>query len=651
MSLFSNSLSISGRVISILALSAIGFIMIGSIAYYETGNIATQWRNFQSQVTTRNQLLKDIRHHFGYVGAIHHFKNYVLRQQPKYLERFDQSYLQLHQTFQAYQKLPNLTATELKHLSTVIGVAELYREHSTLIENLAQQSKTAEQIDKVVKIDDKPALLAMAALDEYTEQLVITKTEALNHILARVRWTTLIIIIISALLITPLAIWLIKHIRRSLNMAMSVSKQLSNGQLQIDVTVTSQDEAGQMLVALQTLVVKLREVVNQLNQVSNLIDDSTHDLLGACHKISQGAELQSIVTKESTAAIQQMLDAIQQVVNHTQSLSQHVDSTATTITKMTDSLESVASNMNTLSNSVNQTSNTVTQMVTSIEQVASYVHDVNLSSEMAVKEARAGNVSATKIIAEMHEISESMAEIVTVIETLETNNRKVSRIIDSISEIAEQTNLLALNAAIEAARAGEHGKGFAVVASEVRKLAERTNSLAKEIVQLIADMQKNTEEAITVTQQGREKTNVGVELATQAGEALARITQSVTTVNDKVAEIGHATQRQAHSSEDVITAMKNMRTLAIAVDRATKEQSENNLRIIESVAIMRQMTKAVLDATHTQQTHSAQMMKSTQNIEIISEENNITVEEIEQVAQQLSRQTLDLQKVRTFFNT
>ena len=651
MSLFGHSLSISKRVISILGLSAIGFIMIGSLAYYETGNIAQQWHNFQDQVTTRNQLLKEIRHHFGYVGAIHHFKNYVLRKQLKYLEWFDQSYLKLDQAFQAYKKLPDLTASEREHLLTVIGVAELYRENSTLIENLAKQGKTAEEIDKVVKIDDKPALLAMAALDDYTQQLVVTETGNLNSILIRVRWTTLAIIIISALLVTPLAILFINHIRQSLNMAILVSKQLSNGLLYIDVTVTSQDEAGQMLTALQTLVSKLREIVDQLNQVSNLIDDSTNDLLGACHKIAQGAELQSVVTKESTATIQAMLDAIQQVVNHTQSFSQHVNATATTITHMTDSLESVAANMDTLSNSVNQTSETVTHMVKSIEQVAAHVHDVNLSSETAVKEARAGNVSATKIIEEMHEISTSMTDIVSVIGTLETNNRKVSRIIDSISEIAEQTNLLALNAAIEAARAGEHGKGFAVVASEVRKLAERTNSLAKEIVQLIADMQKNTEEAMTVTKQGREKTNVGVELATQAGEALARITQTVSTVNDKVAEIGYATQRQAHSSEDVITAMKNMRSLTLAVDKATKEQSENNRKIIESVKIMRQMTKAVLDATHTQQAHSTKMMTSIQNIGAISEENNTTVGEIKEVAQQLSRQTLDLQKVRAFFST
>lgn len=643
------SLSITKQIIGVIALATVGFILIAGTAYLETDNVTDQWQAFQNQITVRIDLLKDIRQHFGYGGAIHHFKNYVLRQQSSYLNRFNSSFSQLKQTFINYQQLPDLSNKEKQWLDVVQTVAEKYNSYSKLIASLAQAGKTAEEIDKVVKIDDKPALQAMQAIDDHIFELAQQQTQSLNAILFRAQLVNIIIIFITITVTVSVALWLMRRITNSLNTAKQVTHQLSTGDLQIKITAFPNDETGQILLAQQQLIDKLRDIVGQLNQVANAINDTKDALSDTSGQISQGANQQSTATEQTSHIVNQMVSAIEQVVSNIHSLSQHVDKTYESIQEIRVSIQVVADNAETLNLSVEDTTRIIKQMAHSIEQIANNVREATQSTEMAVDEAAAGREAVKKTVNEMYEISRTMENIVKVIRQLDDNNHKINGIIDIISDIAEQTNLLALNAAIEAARAGEHGRGFAVVAAEVRKLAERSNHLAKEISKLIGDVQQDTADAIAVTQQGVEKTNLGLELANQAGETLERITHSTQTINRMVTEIGELTQQQTTASEHIVNTMQNMQQLTLAVEKATKEQTANNDQILNSIAIMNQMAKEVTIATQEQHNGSQRIHTAIDNITDISKQNLHTVSAIKTMIEQLGQQTSNLKTIQGFF--
>jgi methyl-accepting chemotaxis protein len=175
---------------------------------------------------------------------------------------------------------------------------------------------------------------------------------------------------------------------------------------------------------------------------------------------------------------------------------------------------------------------------------------------------------------EMSRISASVRESSAVILDLEQRSRDISAIVKAIKEIAEQTNLLALNAAIEAARAGEQGRGFAVVADEVRKLAERTTLSTQEIAGMIDQIQKGTRTAVSSMEAGMRRVDSGVELAGQAGDAIGRIKASAEQVVGVVDSISAALREQSAASNDIARKVEQI-----------AQMSEENTAAVQNTAV------------------------------------------------------------------
>ena len=201
-----------------------------------------------------------------------------------------------------------------------------------------------------------------------------------------------------------------------------------------------------------------------------------------------------------------------------------------------------------------------TQVATAMQEMSATVAQVSENSNRAADDARQaadtarhGGAIVDETLAKMSAIAASVGGTAEKMRELGKSSDQIGRIIGVIDDIADQTNLLALNAAIEAARAGEQGRGFAVVADEVRKLAERTTTATKEISQMIKNIQEETRTAVSAMEEGTRQVEAGVKSTAQAGDSLKEIIQMAEQVGEKIRHIATAGTQQASATEQVNT--------------------------------------------------------------------------------------------------
>lgn len=356
----------------------------------------------------------------------------------------------------------------------------------------------------------------------------------------------LAVTVLSILLALGMGWLIMRMITNPLNQIVATIREVARGNLKVEkLNISSQDEFGRLFSEFNTMTQSLKTLVTSFSSTAEQVAASAEEL---------------------TANADQSAQATSQV--------------AATICDLARGSEKQVTALDT-------TAAVVEQMSAGIQQIAANANAVNNVAEKTTSAAKDGNTAVDAAIRQMSSIENTVLRSAGVVTKLGDRSKEIGQIVATISGIAGQTNLLALNAAIEAARAGEQGRGFAVVADEVRKLAEQSQEAAKQIAGLITEMQSETGHAVLAMNEGTHEVKVGADVVANAGHAFKEIVRLIDEVSSQIKEISIAIQQMASGSKQIVMSIRdidNVSRSAAGQAQTVSAATEEHLASMEEVA-------------------------------------------------------------------
>ncbi len=430
----------------------------------------------------------------------------------------DKDRAKINENFEQLEKVTvSVKGKEL--IRNMIDTRAAFRSYTDEVVGLAMNNKRDEATKVLYGENYKTQTAYLAAVKQFVEFQGSRMLDASNQAIEDYHLARNLTVMLSAVALVVglvVAFWVTHSITAPISQAVDVANRLSDGDLNVRIEIRSNDETGKLLVAMQNMVNKMKNMIGEVMASADQLSKTASQLSVSSKQVANGSQQQSEATSSMAASLEEMTVSINQVTDNALSAREA-------------SLHSGEMS----------------------EQGAGVIHDAVL---------------------EMGKIEVSVKGFSSIIQSLEQQSNEISAIVNVIKEIADQTNLLALNAAIEAARAGEQGRGFAVVADEVRKLAERTSKSTQEIGSMIEKIQSGTREAVTSIESGVSTVISGVALANKAGDSITQIKAEAAHVAQVVSDISDALKEQSIASNDVA---KN-------VERIAQMTEENNAAVLQS---------------------------------------------------------------------
>ncbi|MGF6397112.1 methyl-accepting chemotaxis protein [Pseudomonas frederiksbergensis] len=343
-------------------------------------------------------------------------------------------------------------------------------------------------------------------LEINTQQTLDTNQQAVDQYSSAFNLTVTLLVIATGL--TLLFAWLLTNsITKPIANALSAAEAIAEGNLTRPITVDGEDEAGRLLAAMAKMQEKLRDTLQRIS--------------GSATQLASAAEELNSVTDESARGLTQQ------------------------------------------NNEIEQAATAVNEMTSAVEEVARNAVSTSEASKNATTSAGDGRDLVQETVSAIERMSADVQSTATLIGDLANESRDIGKVLDVIRGLADQTNLLALNAAIEAARAGEAGRGFAVVADEVRALAHRTQQSTSEIERMIGSIQSGTEHAVDSMRNSTERAESTLNIARGAGMSLDTINSAIVEINERNLVIASAAEEQAQVAREVDRNLVNIRDLSV----------------------------------------------------------------------------------------
>jgi methyl-accepting chemotaxis protein len=425
-----------------------------------------------------------------------------------------------------FEKLRASLTTEKgkAQIQTIQDKRKAYVEVRNQIEQLVKSGKNKDAgrlMSSLVPLQDA-YVKSVADLDQMVNAVAKKSGEDAH---SNAKRSLLIIIALSLfafILAAAVCLWTVRSITAPLNEAVTAATSIADGDLTVRIENDSTNETGQLLSAMKVMVTKLKVVVGDIKTASASMASGSEQLSASSEEITRTMSDQSSRSNQIAASAEEMSQTVIDIAKNASNIAAAASNTALIAKKGAEVVEKSASESKAISVTVN---------------------------------------SSARVMQNLGDKSKQIGEIVAV-----------------INDIADQTNLLALNAAIEAARAGEQGRGFAVVADEVRKLAERTAKATSEIGGMISGIQGEVGNAVTAMNKTNDQVEVGLKYSLEAGEQLNTIVESVTSLQGMVHQIASATEEMSSTSEaisgDVQAVASGAKEISLGSDQIAQSSSE-----------------------------------------------------------------------------
>lgn len=446
----------------------------------------------------------------------------------------------------------------------------------------------------------------------------------------------------AALLSFMLAAYLSREVSaRSLELE-EAALRVAAGDLRVTVRMEAEDEIGDLARSFAGMATALRTAVSGVVGAADHVERAAEGIAGIATVVSRGAEEQNQgvrhavttmerinaqvggvaaaagelngLVEESSSSILEMGAAGDELNDTAGVLSSRVEEVSSSIEQMVRSVKEVGSHTGSLSEAANETSSSMEEMASAMRAVDTTAQEAAGLSSRAVDAAEGGRTTVQQTIVGMESIRAATETAEKVITGLVGRTAEIGSILDVIDDVADETGLLALNAAIIAAQAGEHGRAFSVVADEIKELADRVLSSTKEIGDVIRAVQTESRNAVGAIADGSRSVAAGVELSQQAGTALEAITSVSQENGQRIHEILRSVQEQSRAAGHVVEMMERVNDGAEAIHRATDEQDRGNEVVYRSTVAMREVATQVRNTTEEQSRGGARIRTSIEGV-------------------------------------
>lgn len=548
-------INIGTRIFLTSILIVIAFTCLNIYTYITISSMQQQYNKLIHDTTPAIENVKSIHTEVWIQNA--EARAYIASQNITYKKNYESSRKRMQDLFEQLQDtLNSQDAQELYNLRSATSTFDKALEVGMGISSMSGIGETMKFLESS-NDDINVAKVESEKFVEYIKGQTNIKIEAVAISIERMKKISLYLNITMFLLAATSGLWMARQISHPIKAIANVVQSIATGDLrQKAITHFPNNEIGDMSQAVNHMIDNLRLIITQVTKASE--------------QVATASEQLSTTTEQYTQLSVDVVNAVTEVSAGSSSQAQEIETTAATIT----------------------------QMVEAVHQIASNSNDVSAKSRNASQVASAGEAVAAKAVRQMETISQSVSRSTEVVDKLGNSSRQINEITNVISGIAEQTNLLALNAAIEAARAGEQGRGFAVVASEVRKLAEQSHVAAFEITKIIKEVQEETILVIQTMNAGTVETTLGIDIISQTGKNFRDIVAVVTELEHQIHIISVASEEISTSGCTIITSVDNIKQVAMStatnthtISASAEEQSAAMQEIAASSDTLSDMSK------------------------------------------------------------